>query len=111
VTPAAGEHAAHVLLYQLGPASFTDRVLIAWSRSPAGAADKSWRDLATLPQHWTAPVFPLKAADFLSRGVPRGPEMGAALRAAERAWVAADFPADRAAIDAIADRSAKSPSA
>ena len=107
VTPAAGEHAAHVLLYQLGPASFTDRVLVAWSRSDAGAADAAWRHLAGLPQRWTAPVFPLKAADFLSRGVPRGPEMGVALRAAERAWVAADFPADRAAIDAIADRGAR----
>jgi poly(A) polymerase len=107
VRPAAGAHAARVLLYQLGPTSFTDRVLVAWSRSDAGAADAAWRDLATLPQRWTAPRFPLKAADFLNRGVPRGPEMGAALRAAERAWIDADFPEDRAAIDAIADRAAR----
>ena len=49
VRPAAGEHAARVLLYQLGPASFTDRVLVAWSRSDAGAADRDvarTRDLA-----------------------------------------------------------------
>jgi poly(A) polymerase len=107
VTPTAGEHAALVLLYQLGPTSFTDRVLIAWSRSDAGAADRGWHDLAILPQRWTAPRFPLKAADFLSRGVPKGPEMGAALRAAEQAWIEADFPEDRAAIDAIADRAAR----
>jgi poly(A) polymerase len=55
VRPAAGAHAARVLLYQLGPASFTDRVLVAWSRSDAGAADRDWRELATLPQRWTAP--------------------------------------------------------
>jgi poly(A) polymerase len=107
VRPAAGEHAAHVLLYQLGPTSFTDRVLIAWSRSAAGAADRGWHDLATLPQRWTAPRFPLKAADFMNRGVPKGPEMGAALRAAEQAWIDADFPEDRPAIDAIADRAAR----
>jgi poly(A) polymerase len=107
VTPTAGEYAARVLLYQLGPTSFSDRVLIAWSRSDAGAADRSWHELATLPQRWTAPRFPLKAADFLSRGVPKGPEMGAALRAAELAWIDADFPEDRAAIDAIADRAAR----
>jgi poly(A) polymerase len=106
VRPAAGEHAARVLLYQLGPASFTDRVLVAWSRSDAGAAARAWHELATLPQRWTAPRFPLKAADFLGRGVPKGPEMGAALRAAEQAWIDADFPADRAVIDAIADRAA-----
>jgi tRNA nucleotidyltransferase/poly(A) polymerase len=106
VRPAAGEHAARVLLYQVGPASFTDRVLVAWSRSDAGAADRAWHELATLPQRWTAPRFPLKAADFLNRGVPKGPEMGAALRAAEQAWIDADFPEDRAVIDTIADRAA-----
>jgi poly(A) polymerase len=107
VRPAAGEHAARVLLYQLGPISFTDRVLVAWSRSDAGAADRDWHELATLPQRWTAPRFPLKAADFLNRGLPKGPDMGAALRAAEQAWIDADFPADRATIDAIADRAAR----
>lgn len=106
VTPAAGEHPARTLLYLLGPVSFTDRVLVAWSRSDAGAADKSWRDLATLPQRWTAPRFPLKASDFVSRGVPKNTAMGAALRAAEQAWIDADFPSDRATIDAIADRAA-----
>jgi poly(A) polymerase len=107
VRPAAGEHAARVLLYQLGPTSFTDRVLAAWSRSDAGAADAAWHHLATLPQRWTAPRFPLKAADFLNRGVPKGPEMGAALRAAEQAWIEADFPEDRAAIDAIANQAVR----
>jgi poly(A) polymerase len=106
VRPAVGEHAARVLLYQLGPVSFTDRVLVAWSRSDAGAADRARHELADLPQRWTAPRFPLKAADFLSRGVPKGPEMGAALRAAEQAWIDADFPENRAVIDTIADRAA-----
>jgi poly(A) polymerase len=108
VRPAAGEHAARVLLYQLGPTSFTDRVLVAWSRSDAGMADRGWHELATLPDRWTAPRFPLKATDFFSRGVPKGPEMGAALRAAERAWIDADFPQDRAAIDAITDQAVRS---
>jgi tRNA nucleotidyltransferase/poly(A) polymerase len=106
VRPTAGAHAARVLLYQLGPTSFTDRILVAWSRSDAGAADRDWHELATLPQRWTAPRFPLKGADFSSRGVPKGPEMGAALRAAEQAWIDADFPMDRPAIDEIADAAA-----
>jgi len=107
VKPAAGEHAARVLLYQLGTKSFVDRALVAWSRSDAGAADAAWRQLATLAQRWIAPMFPLKAQDFLSRGVPKGPPMGAALRAAEQAWVDADFPDDRAVIEAIAERAAQ----
>jgi poly(A) polymerase len=104
VSPAAGEQASRALLYQLGAQSFTDRVLVAWARSPAGAADGAWRALASLPQHWPVPVFPLKAADLLARGLEKGPALGAALRAAKAAWIAADFPAERAAIEAIADR-------
>ena len=32
-----GEPEARVLLYRLGPEHFTDRVLLAWTRSPEGA--------------------------------------------------------------------------
>jgi poly(A) polymerase len=46
----------------------------------------------------------LKAADFIARGVPKGPKLGTTLAAAEEAWIAADFPMDRAALDAIAAR-------
>ena len=107
VSPGAGEQAARALLYRLGPGAFTDRALLAWSRSDASAADRAWRDLASLPQRWTAPLFPLKSADFVSRGVPRGPELGVAMRAAEKAWVEADFPSDHAAIDAIAEQAVR----
>jgi poly(A) polymerase len=93
------ERAGRALLYRLGPERFVDRVLIAWARAwPQGAHDPAWHALATLPTRWTAPAFPLRAEDFLKRGVPRGPALGAALRAAEEAWVAADFPADAAMI-------------
>jgi poly(A) polymerase len=107
VSPSSGNHAAHALLYNLGPQSFVDEVLLAWSRSEAGAADAPWRELANLPRRWTTPIFPLKAADFSRRGVVAGPRMGQALRAAEVAWIDADFPADRATIEAIATRAAR----
>ncbi len=103
VSPATGAQPARALLYHLGPQSFTDRVLIGWSRSTAGAADGGWHELANLPQRWTASKFPLKAADFIDRGVAAGPALGAAMRSAEQAWIAANFPADRGALDAIAD--------
>ncbi len=107
VSPAHGDQAAHALFYHLGPQSFVDRVLLAWSRSDAGAKNDAWRDLASLAQRWTAPAFPLKAVDFIRRGIPAGPALGIALRAAEAAWIAADFPADGAAIDAIAEHAAR----
>jgi poly(A) polymerase len=106
VTPNSGEKSARALLYRLGPQHFSDQVLLAWSRSGAGVADFAWRDLACLPDTWTAPAFPLKAADFIRRGIAAGPALGTALRAAKAAWIAADFPADRGAIELIADRAA-----
>ncbi len=103
ISPAADEQGARALLYRLGPERYADRVLLAWARSPAGAANTDWRALATLPQRWSAPVFPLKAADFMKRGVDKGPALGAALRVAEDAWIAADFPDAAAALESIAD--------
>jgi poly(A) polymerase len=107
VTPEASVGSARALLYRLGPKHFIDQVLVAWSRSSAGAADHAWRALAELPRSWTAPAFPLKAADFIARGFAAGPALGAAMRMAEQAWIAADFPTDAATIKAIADRAAQ----
>jgi poly(A) polymerase len=107
VTPALGGMPARARLYRLGPQHFVDQVLVAWSRSAGGAADPAWRALAELPRTWSAPEFPLKAADFMARGFAAGPALGAVMRAAEQAWIAADFPADAASIQAIADRAAQ----
>jgi poly(A) polymerase len=109
VSPSADEAPTRALLYRLGPAHFVDRVLLAWSRAGAGADDPSWRTLAALPDRWEAPQFPLRAADLMSRGLAKGPGLGAALAAAEQAWIAAGFPADPEALSSIADRVAGLP--
>jgi len=107
VLPEHGTSAARALLYRLGPKHFTDQVLVAWSRSAAGVGDRAWRAIAELPRTWSVPEFPLKAADFMARGFAPGPALGAVMRAAELAWIAADFPVDAATIEAIADRAAQ----
>jgi poly(A) polymerase len=101
ISPLYGEKAAKALLYRLRPQNFTDRVLLGWARSSASAHDSEWRALAMLPLRWTAPVFPLKAADFMKRGVQQGPALGVALAAAEQAWIMAGFPDDQPALDGI----------
>ncbi len=103
ISPQYGEKAARALLYRLRPQQFTDHVLLAWTRSDATSNDAEWRVLATLPQRWTAPVFPLKAADFMKRGVRQGPGLGTAIAAAEQAWIAAGFPEEHSALETIAD--------
>jgi len=103
---AADDKAMRALLYRLGPNGFVDRGLVAWARSPATARDPAWRAMIGLPERWALPVFPLRAADFIKRGVAPGPSLGAALREAEEAWIAADFPAEPQAVAAIADAAA-----
>ena len=104
LSPAMGEAAARAILYGLRPEHFVDSAILAWARSPQSAHDAAWRDLVALPQRWTAPEFPLKAKDFLARGVARGPALGEALRAAEAAWIAAGFPQDAEALEKIVSR-------
>ena len=98
--------AARVLLYRVGPERFVDRVLLAWARSSAGAADPNWRTWALLPERWEVPVFPIKAADLIGRGVAQGPRLGIALRAAEEAWIAAGFPQRSEDLARLADEAA-----
>ncbi len=100
-----GVPGARALLYRLGPQQFTDHALLGWARSQATAHDEAWLRLATLPARWTAPAFPLKAADFIQRGIAKGPALGAALAAAEKAWIAAGFPSDQASLNRIASDS------
>jgi poly(A) polymerase len=91
-------------LYRLGQAAYRDRLMLAWARSGDASDAASWRELATLPARWSAPKFPLKAADFIARGIAQGPELGQVLALAEDAWLAAEFPLDQLALDAIADQ-------
>jgi tRNA nucleotidyltransferase/poly(A) polymerase len=102
VSPAASEQAARILLYRLRPEAFRDRVLMAWAHAQASSNDTDWIALATLPQRWRAPAFPLKAADFMRLGLTPGPALGEAMRTAEKAWIAADFPTDADAVARLA---------
>jgi poly(A) polymerase len=98
------EARARRLLYRLGEQPYRDRLLLAWARAGAENDPTHWRELATLPQRWRAPKFPLKAADFISRGIAEGPALGHVLALAEDAWLAADFPQDPSALSGIADQ-------
>ena len=100
------EATARRRLYRLGEERYRDRLMLAWARAGAEADTESWRELATLPERWRAPKFPLKAADFIARGIAEGPGLGHVLALAEDAWLAAEFPLDEAALKAIADQAA-----
>ena len=98
------EATARRRLYRLGEERYRDRLMLAWARAGGDADRRDWRELASLPQRWSAPKFPLKAADFIARGIAEGPALGHVLTLAEDAWLAADFPLEQAALTAIADQ-------
>ncbi len=90
-------------LYRLGAARYRDRMMLAWARAGRDVNAPQWRDLTALPERWTPPAFPLKAADFIARGIAEGPALGHILTLAEDAWLALQFPLDSAALKTIAD--------
>jgi poly(A) polymerase len=100
------EATARRRLYRLGPVRYRERLLLAWARAGGDTDAAPWRELATLPERWSAPKFPLRAADFTARGIAQGPALGHVLALAEDAWLAADFPLEQSALSAIADQSA-----
>src|SRR6266852_3007368 len=98
------EATARRRLYRLGEDRYRDRLMLAWARAGGDTNSTPWRELATLPGRWSAPKFPLKAADFMARGIAEGPVLGQVLALAEDAWLAADFPLDEGALKTIADQ-------
>jgi poly(A) polymerase len=97
------EASAKRMLYRVGADAYRDRLMLAWARAGAGDGGE-WRQMAELPQRWSAPRFPLKAADFISRGIAEGPALGHVLGIAEDAWLAAGFPLEASAVADIADQ-------
>lgn len=91
-------------LYRLGEERYRDRLLLAWARAGVGVDPAPWIELARLPQRFTPPKFPLRASDFIARGVAEGPALGHVLTLAEDAWLAADFPLEPAVLASLADQ-------
>jgi poly(A) polymerase len=96
-----GEPDAKALLYRVKPQAFRDRVLFAWAHAAQAPESTEWKRVLSLPERWIAPEFPIRAADFLTRGVVEGPAVGHALRAAEGLWVAEVFPMDAPTLSRI----------
>ena len=91
--------AARALLYRHDPSVYQRLLTLALARHLATPVDASeWSDALSLPNHWTAPVFPIKGADLIAHGIPAGPRIGETLRTLENWWIGQDFAPDRAAL-------------
>jgi poly(A) polymerase len=103
--------AARATLYHLGAERWRRQVIAGWCMAGDELDDETWRSLATLPDRWPIPQFPLRGEDAVAAGLSAGPQVGRVLRQLESAWIADDFAADRIGLlAAMADVIATLPS-
>jgi poly(A) polymerase len=93
-TAGPGSEGAFALAYRHGVEGAVDRLLLA-DGDPAPIL------------HWAPPRLPISGGALVARGLGRGPEVAAALRAVETRWIAEGFPDDQR-VTAIADEVAAS---
>lgn len=74
-------------LYRSTPQVLRDRVLLNW----AADASDAWRNTLNQINTWRRLTMPVTGADLLSRNIPEGPQLGAALRKLESLWLESDF--------------------
>ncbi|RME97487.1 MAG: CCA tRNA nucleotidyltransferase [Alphaproteobacteria bacterium] len=98
---------ARVLLYRLGEACYRHALIMAQAAEGRDAEAAVWRKLYDMAAEGV-PAFPLKGADIIALGVPRGPRVGEVMRQVEKVWIESGFSSGRAALlreaRAIAER-------
>ena len=103
MAPDMGRAAARRALRHLGMQTVRDLILVAWAgwRAHSGkinsAQSARWQNLLDLCDSWQPVSLPVRGADCLDLGLPRGPAIGRALARVEAWWEAADYQPDRAA--------------
>ena len=87
------EHAQRRALYRVGEGVFLDFVHLAWAEAEAGASGGApgYGAMVETARAWENPGLPVKGADVVALGVPRGPEVGRLLAQAEDWWEARDY--------------------
>ncbi len=96
----APERLSRAQIYRVGADAFNRALRVAWARSEVPATDPAWTDKSRLAGKWRAPIMPYSGGDLLALGISPGPRIGRTLRAFEAWWIEADFPTDKAALDA-----------
>lgn len=95
------DRAARRALRRVGAETFRDLVLTRWAIEralelrPSAADTAEWSRLLDLADCWQPVTLPVRGADAVELGVPRGPEIGRLLTLVEEWWEAEDYRPDR----------------
>jgi len=92
------------MLFVCGARAARDGLALAFAASGAAPDDSRWLEAARYLDETPAPVFPLKGADLIARGLAPGKNLGATLNILQKAWIRAGFPRDPAVLQALVDQ-------
>jgi hypothetical protein len=95
--------ALRAFLYRHGAEAARDALTLAQAEAGVAAHEEDWAKADALVATTPRPRLPFSGADLLARGVAPGRGMGAALKAVEALWIAADFPEDAARLASLLD--------
>lgn len=113
ISAAMDERAARRALRKVGVDEFRDLVLTAWASQRAlssfGTAETvRWTRLLDLADHWQPVQLPVRGADLLELGVPKGRDIGRILSEVDRWWEDNDYrPGREDALEKLRDVVAK----
>ena len=89
------------MLFICGARAARDGLALAFAASGAPVNDSHWIEAARYLDETPAPVFPIKGADLIARGLAPGKNLGATLNALQKAWIRAGVPRDPAVLQAL----------
>jgi poly(A) polymerase len=89
------ERARLQAIYRSGKQTILDRARLRAAGASEAIESAHWMVIADLAMGWTPPNFPIKGRDLERAGVPKGPEMGKAMRALEQLWIRSGFATDK----------------
>jgi poly(A) polymerase len=92
-------HDPKALAYKYDAEVAIDRLLLDKTLNADQAAEA-----VDMLKGWKRPKLPVNGGDLIAMGLTPGPVVSATIQEIEREWVAAGFPADRAAVRAMARR-------
>ncbi|MEM9600605.1 MAG: CCA tRNA nucleotidyltransferase [Pseudomonadota bacterium] len=89
------ERARLQAIYRSGKQVILDRARLRAAGANDPIESSHWMVLADLALGWTPPKFPLRGADLIAAGVPKGPKLGKALHALEALWIRSGFSTEK----------------
>ena len=95
------------LIFYEGRRGAWDALALLQAESGACAEDARWREAFDVVEASEAPVFPVKAADLMHRGIAPGRALGAALKRLQADWIRAGFPNEPRKLAALIEKAAR----